>query len=161
MTGTTIIKTFKLIYNLPLSPFVTFGNTSRVRHRAEWPPQQTRVPTYFQKHFPYFFNTKLNIFITIIFWQLYSCHTMQKSIFKTVISGKEQNLNKQILKLKIFIVFQYPMYILVKFKSFPRSWKPVSQFTTFSILAIPRGNPENWQLPDLLLVVLSSRHKKT
>jgi len=84
-----------------------------------------------------------------------------KSMFRTVISGKEQKLNKQIVKFKIFLLFQYLMYILVKFKSFPRSWKPVSQFTTFSILAIPRGNPENWRLSDLLFVVLSTRHKKT
>ena len=34
-----------------------------------------------------------------------------------------------------------PVYILANFHTFSRFWKPVSQFKTFSILSIPRGNP--------------------
>jgi len=51
MAGTTIVKAFKLIYNLLLSPFVMFGIISRMRHRAEWPSQQTRVPHIFKNIF--------------------------------------------------------------------------------------------------------------
>ena len=34
------------------------------------------------------------------------------------------------------------MYILAKFNTFSKSWKLISKFNTFSILSIPRGNPE-------------------
>jgi len=44
-----------------------------------------------------------------------------KKICKTVISGKEQNLNKQMAEFGISILFQYFMYILDKFNTFSRS----------------------------------------
>jgi len=61
-----------------------------------------------------------------------------KNIRKTVISGKEQNLNKQMAEFGISIRFQYLLYIFDIFHTFTRSWKPISQFNTFSI---PHGNP--------------------
>jgi len=39
------------------------------------------------------------------------------------------------------LVFSYFLYILAKFNTFTRSWKPMLKFNTFSILSISRGNP--------------------
>jgi len=64
-----------------------------------------------------------------------------KNICRIVISNKEQNLNKQMVEFRISILFRYFMCILAKFNTFSNSWKPISQFKTFSILSIPRGNP--------------------
>ena len=44
-----------------------------------------------------------------------------KNICKTVISGKELNLNKQMVQFRISILFQYFMYVLAKFNTFSRS----------------------------------------
>jgi len=52
-------------------------------------------------------------------------------ICKTVISGKKQILNNKWLNFRISIPFQYFMYILAKFNTFSRSWKPISQFSAF------------------------------
>jgi len=41
-----------------------------------------------------------------------------KNICKTVISGKEQNLNKQIAEFEISILFQHFLYIFAKFQYF-------------------------------------------
>jgi len=38
--------------------------------------------------------------------------------------------NKQMAEFRISILFQYGMYILAKFNTFSRSWKPTSQFNT-------------------------------
>jgi len=43
---------------------------------------------------------------------------------------------------RIPILFQYFMYNIAKFNTFSRCWKPISQFNAFSILSIPRGNPD-------------------
>jgi len=55
-----------------------------------------------------------------------------KNICKTVISGKEQNLNKQQADFRISILFQYCRYILAKFNTFSK----------------PRRNPviRNWNI---------------
>jgi len=50
---------------------------------------------------------------------------------ETIISGKEQNLNKQMAEFGIFRFFKYFMYILTNFNTFSRSQKPVSQLNTF------------------------------
>jgi len=71
---------------------------------------------------------------------------MQNYINKIVISDQEQNLNKHKTECGISILFQYLMCILVKFNTFSRSWKPITQFKTFSILLMPRGNPVRWQM---------------
>jgi len=55
-----------------------------------------------------------------------------EDICGTVISGGEQNLNKQIVEIRISIFFQYFMNILAKFNTFSRSSKPISQFNTFN-----------------------------
>jgi len=34
------------------------------------------------------------------------------------------------------------MYILAKFNSFSRSWKPIAGFNTLSILSTSRGEPD-------------------
>jgi len=39
----------------------------------------------------------------------------------TVISGEEQNLNKQIVEFRISILLQYFIYIVAKFNTFSRS----------------------------------------
>ena len=44
-----------------------------------------------------------------------------KNFCRTVISGKEQNLNKQMVEFEISILFQYYMHILAKFNTFLRS----------------------------------------
>jgi len=62
-----------------------------------------------------------------------------KNICRTVISSEENNFNKQMVEFRISILFQYFMYILAKFNTFSRSWKPLSQFSTSSK---PCGNPE-------------------
>jgi len=59
---------------------------------------------------------------------------MQRNICKTVISATEQNLNKQMAKFGISILFQKFMCTLAKFSTFSRFWKPISQFNTFLIL---------------------------
>ena len=41
-----------------------------------------------------------------------------KYICRTVINGEKQNLNKQMVGFRIFIVFQYFVYILAKFNTF-------------------------------------------
>ena len=64
-----------------------------------------------------------------------------KSIWKTVNSGKEQNLNKEMDEFGISALFQHFMYILAIFNTFSRSWKLISPFNTFSILSIPHGSP--------------------
>jgi len=43
-----------------------------------------------------------------------------ENIRRTVISGKEQHLNKQMAEFGISILFQYYMYILPKFNTFSR-----------------------------------------
>jgi len=35
-------------------------------------------------------------------------------------------------EFRISMLFRYFMYILAKFNTFPRSWKPISQFNTFN-----------------------------
>jgi len=45
------------------------------------------------------------------------------------------------LSFRISILFQYLMYILAKFNTFSRSWKPILKLNTSSILSILRGNP--------------------
>jgi len=59
--------------------------------------------------------------LLIIFPKSYSWSTMQKNICKTVISGKEQNLNKQMAECGISILFLYFMYILTKCNTLSRS----------------------------------------
>jgi len=44
-----------------------------------------------------------------------------KNICRTVISGEEQNLSKQMVEFRISILFQYFMNILVIFTTFSRS----------------------------------------
>jgi len=50
------------------------------------------------------------------------------------VRGDQQNLNKQMVEFRNLVLFQYLLYILVKFNTFPRSWKPISQFIAYSIL---------------------------
>ena len=57
---------------------------------------------------------------------------MRKNICRTVISSKEQNLNKQMAEFRISILFQYSMYILAKFNIFSWSWKLISKLNTFN-----------------------------
>ena len=57
---------------------------------------------------------------------------MRKNICITVISSKEQNLNKQMAEFRISILFQYSMYILAKFNIFSWSWKLISKLNTFN-----------------------------
>jgi len=40
-------------------------------------------------------------------------HTMQKNICKTIISGKEQNFNKQMAGFGVSVLFQYFQYSAV------------------------------------------------
>jgi len=61
-----------------------------------------------------------------------------RNICKTVISGKQQNLNKWKAELGISILFQYFTYILAKFNTFLRSLKPISQFNIFNTAWEPR-----------------------
>jgi len=69
---------------------------------------------------------------------------MEHNAKKLCISGKEQNLNKQMTEFGISILFEYFMYILAKCHTFSRSCKPILQFNTFPI---PRGKPEKrWNL---------------
>jgi len=102
------------------------------------------VLIHFQKTFPYFFNTKLKTSVPSFgsFLENFTHGTQCKNICRTVISGKVKNLNKQMVELRISILFQYFMHILAKFNTFSRSWKPISQCNTFLILSIPCGNPE-------------------
>jgi len=60
-----------------------------------------------------------------------------KNTCTIVISGKEQNLNKRMLKFGISIIFQYFVYIWAKINTFSRSWEPISQSNTPLILSIP------------------------
>jgi len=46
-----------------------------------------------------------------------------KNICKTVISSKEQNLNKQMVEFGISIFFQYFLYILAKFNNINDAWE--------------------------------------
>jgi len=55
---------------------------------------------------------------------------MYKNICRTVISGKELNLNKQIAEFRFSILCQYFTQIFAKFNS--RSWKQISQFNIFN-----------------------------
>jgi len=103
-----------------------------------------RAPTHFQKPFSilfqYLFNTTWKHFNTITylhFTKILFIEHNARDICKTVISGKAQNLNKQMAQFVISILFQYFIYILAKFNTFSRSWKPISQSNTFSLL---RGN---------------------
>jgi len=66
-----------------------------------------------------------------------------KNICKTIISGEEQNLNKQMVEFRISILFQYFVYILARFNTISKSWKPILQFNTFSIHTFNtlHGNP--------------------
>jgi len=57
--------------------------------------------------------------------------TQCKTIWKAVISDEEQNMNKQMSKCGISILFQYFLYILAKFNT-SRSGIPISQFNTFN-----------------------------
>jgi len=80
-----------------------------------------QVPTYFQKNFPYFFNAKFKDFNNITqlrFFENFIHGTHCKSICRTVTSGKEQNLNKQMAEFRISMLFQYFMHILAKFNAF-------------------------------------------
>ena len=105
------------------------------------------ILTHFQEPFSilfqYLFNTNWKNFNTITYLHFSKILFMEdnaKKICKTVISGKEQNLNKQMAEFGISILFQYFMYILDKFNTFSRSWKPIAQFNTFSL---PRRNPDS------------------
>jgi len=44
-----------------------------------------------------------------------------KNICKTIISGEEQNLNKQMVEFRISILFQYFVYILARFNTISKS----------------------------------------
>jgi len=100
------------------------------------------IPHGFKKHFPYFFNTTLKKFNTIIYIYfpeiLFADHDVE-NIYRTVIRGMEQNQYKQMIEFSISILFQYFMHISANFNTVSRSWKSISQFNTFSI---PRGNPK-------------------
>jgi len=62
---------------------------------------------------------------------------LQKTFGKLSLATKEQNLNKQPAEFGISILFQYFMYILAKFNTFSRSWKPILQFNTFNTSSEP------------------------
>jgi len=85
----------------------------------------------FKNHFPYFFKTKSKDFnispFCFIFRKSSSWDTAQK-ICRTVISGKERNLNERMVEFKISILFQNCACILAK-------------FNTFSISSTRRANP--------------------
>ena len=51
---------------------------------------------------------------------------------ETIISGKEQNLKKQMAEFGIFRFFKYLLYILTNFNTFSRSQKPVFTIKYFS-----------------------------
>jgi len=65
-----------------------------------------------------------------------------KSICRTLISSKEKKVKKQTAEFLEFPYFlQYFIYILVKFNTFSRSWKPISQFNTFNTVWEPCQHP--------------------
>jgi len=63
---------------------------------------------------------------------------MQKPFAKWSSAVRNKNWMNKWLKFGISILFQYLTYILAKFNTFSRSWKPISKLNTFSI---PRGTP--------------------
>jgi len=63
---------------------------------------------------------------------------MQKPFAKWSSAVQNKNWMNKWLKFGISILSQYLMYILVKFNTFSRSWKPISKLNTFSI---PRVTP--------------------
>ena len=112
------------------------SRSTNVRNGSEkFAKVSTGFPRIFKNYFPYFFNTKLKDFntplFTFIFQKFYWWNTMQKTC-RTAISGKEQNLNKQMAEFGISKLFHYFMNILAKFITFSRSWKPISKFNTFN-----------------------------
>ena len=92
----------------------------------------------FKNDFPYFFNIKFKQFTTIIYLHfskiLLTKHKQRKNIYRTVISVKEQNLNKETVEFRISILFQSLVCISAK-------------FNTFSISSIPRGSPSCYSFP--------------
>jgi len=116
-------------------------SSSWALHQVTWAKiLPTGFPHIFKNYFPFFFNTKLKDFNTIIelhFSRILLMEHNAKNICRTVISGNKQNLNKQIVEFRIFILFQYFMYVLAIFNTFSWSWKLISKFNIFSI---PRGN---------------------
>jgi len=109
-------------------------------------------PHAFKNFFPFFFNTFL------ILQKMKSFNTTTNLLFSKIMfmehNGKrhlqrcqqrtEQTLNEQLAVFGSFVLFQYFMYILVKFSAVSRSSKPIAQFNTFLIILIPRGNPPCW-----------------
>ena len=63
--------------------------------------------------------------------------TQGKNVCKTVIRGKEQNLNIQTGDFGISMLLQYFGCILAKPNTFSRSWKPIPQLN----ISTPRWNP--------------------
>jgi len=79
-----------------------------------------------------------------MFRKFHSWITMQETyveLSSVVKRCKEQNLYKEMVEFRISILFQYSTYIFAKFNTFPRPWKRISQFSTFLILSMRRGNP--------------------
>ena len=110
-----------------------------------------RVPIHFQKTFSilfqYLFSNNLEDLIPpliFIFRIFYSWNTMKKTSAELWSPVKNKNWINKWLNLRISILFQYFMHVLDN--TFPRSWKPILQFNTFSI---PRGNPELNAKPSL------------
>ena len=105
------------------TPFVQLNRLSCV---------SDRVPTHFQKTFSISFYTKLKTLLVSfsLFFENFTQGTRCKKHLRTVVSGEEQNLNKQMAEFRIAILFQYFMYLLAKLNTFSRSWKAISQFST-------------------------------
>jgi len=84
----------------------------------------THFPKPFSVHFQHLFNTKLKDWNTITYLHFSNNLLMEhnvKNICETVISGEEQNLNKQMVEFGISTHFQYFMNILAKFNTFSTS----------------------------------------
>jgi len=74
----------------------------------------------FKKHFPYFFNTKWKISNTITYLNFSKISFMEhnaKIICRTVVSGYEQKLNKQVAEFGISILFHRDADLTYKWHS--------------------------------------------
>jgi len=107
--GWKMTKLFSILFQTPQEPCIyhTFFQTPRQRLNLT---QGSHVLKLFFHIIWYLFNTKLKNFHTITYLHFSKNLLMEhnaKIICKTVVSGKEQNLNEQMAEFVISILFQY------------------------------------------------------
>jgi len=92
-------------------------------------------------------NTIIHISFSGMFHKFWISNNLIAYGFKLITEIRDDSARNfmNTFPIRISTLFQYFIYILAKFNTFPKYWKSISQFNTFSVLSTPHGHPDTTQ----------------